>query len=210
MANFCILIPTINRADLLMEALREYPTLYPTAEIIVLDSGSQDIPEYHRYRLLKSHNRMGVAASWNHLIKYAISLGEQNFLVLNDDIILKAGENEIEALITKHNDGNTFVRSQEFYNWSAYILNKTIFEKVGDFDENFVKCFFEDNDYQYRMKLNKVNILYSEKLNAEVYRNSSTIQKEPLLGDYIANQEYYIGKWGGTPGYEIYLTPQNR
>jgi GT2 family glycosyltransferase len=209
MADFCILIPTINRADLLMEALREYPSLYPSTNIIILDSGSQDIPESINYKVLKSERRMGVAASWNYLIKYAIPIGHENFLVLNDDIILKTGESQISDLIEKH-DSNTFIRSQPFYNWSAYILRKSIFEKVGDFDENFVKCFFEDNDYEYRMKLNKVNILYSEKLNADVYRNSSTIQKEPLLGDYIANQDYYIGKWGGIPGYEIYLTPQNR
>lgn len=209
MSEFCILIPTINRYDLLSEALNVYPELYPGVSIIILDSGNQGIPHSENYRVIRSETRMGVAASWNLLVREAISAGYTSFLILNDDIVLKSGEALITALITLHGD-YVFLRSRPAFNWSAFILSKNIFENVGDFDENFQKCFFEDNDYEYRMKLKKIPIVYCDSLCAEVYRNSMTTQREPLLGDYIANQEYYISKWGGIPGSEIFLTPHNR
>lgn len=209
MSDFCILIPTINRYDLLKEALSVYPELYPDVLIFVLDSGNQGITEINNTLLFRSERRMGVAASWNYLVRKAIERGFSRFLILNDDIILKSGQDMISRLIASHDD-MTFLRPRPIYNWSAFILSKAIFESVGEFDENFQKCFFEDNDYEYRMKLKKIPVVYCDALNPEVYRNSMTTQKEPLLGDYIANQDYYIGKWGGIPGSEIYLTPQNR
>ena len=209
MIDFCILIPTINRYDLLKEALEVYPELYPHIDIIVLDSGNQGIPDSEEYCVIRSEKRMGVAASWNKLIRLSMAGGHTRFLILNDDIILKSGKEMISRLIGSHDD-MIFLRPRPIYNWSAFILSKAIFESVGDFDENFEKCFFEDNDYEYRMKLKKIPVVYCDALNPEVYRNSMTTQKEPLLGDYIANQDYYIGKWGGIPGSEIYLTPQNR
>jgi len=42
--NFCILIPTINRADLLMEALPVYKEVYPNVKVYILDNGHQKIP----------------------------------------------------------------------------------------------------------------------------------------------------------------------
>lgn len=209
MSDFCILIPTINRYDLLKEALEVYPELYPDVLIFVLDSGNQGITEINNTLIFRSEQRMGVAASWNYLVRKAVQRGFSRFLILNDDIILKSGQDMISRLVASHND-MVFLRPRPIYNWSAFILSKAIFESVGEFDENFEKCFFEDNDYEYRMKLKKIPVVYCDALNPEVYRNSMTTQKEPLLGDYIANQDYYIGKWGGIPGSEIYLTPQNR
>jgi len=210
--RFCILIPTINRKDLLLEALKEYQTYYPNTLIIILDNGNQGIEKANpsaNYIVCTPPDgvNMGVAGSWNYLVKMAIT--EYNydyFLVLNDDIILKRGQMGIDALIEKGGK-NTFHIPRPFYNWSAFLFNKWIFEKVGGFDENFKKCFFEDNDYHYRLKLANVTVSYSDELNADVYLNSQTILKNPLLGGYIENREYYIKKWGGLPTEETFKTP---
>lgn len=206
MEKFCILIPTINRYDLLSEALAVYPELYPDIPILLLDSGNQNIPYVNNYEIFHALQKMGVAESWNYLIKMANSYGYSHYLILNDDIVLKCGKSAIEKLIDFWNP-MTFIRTKPIYHWSAYILNKTIIDKVGYFDENFEKCFFEDNDYEYRMKLAGVKIEYSETLTPDIYRNSMTTQKDPSLGDYISNREYYIRKWGGEPHSEIYKTP---
>jgi len=206
MKKFCILIPTINRYDLLKEALAEYPTLYPNVDIYVGDSGRQGIENNHPIKLFQSNHPLGVSASWNNLISRAIEDGYDYFLILNDDIILRCGKNAIEKLIDQFNEG-VFVRPKPFYHWCAFILNRWIFEKVGRFDENFKKCFFEDNDYEYRMKLAGIKIEYSEVLSPEVFRNSMSTQKDPLLGDYVGNKEYYIRKWGGEPNSEKYILP---
>lgn len=206
---FCILIPTINRKDLLCEALDYYTSSMPNTELFVLDNGNQDIPSYPKTWVLKSPYNLGVAASWNTLIGVAISRGYVNFLILNDDVILKCGEAKINEIIDKGEEEGAFHRCRPFYNWSAFILRKSILDKVGIFDENFRRCYFEDNDYQYRMQLQKVPIRYEDDLAPAVYRNSQSIEKQPLLNNYVGNRAYYVKKWGGIPEQETYKTPFN-
>jgi GT2 family glycosyltransferase len=211
MSNFCILIPTINRADLLMEALAEYDKCYPNTRIIVVDSGKQSLGSSNpNVTIFGIPEPMGVARTWNCLISVASGYyKEENFLILNDDIILKKSESEINKIIKRGNE-NTFQVCPMAYNWSAFLLPKSVFDKVGQFDEDFEKCYFEDNDYHYRMKLEGVKIKYEEGLIPDVYRNSMTIQKDPLLGNYINNRETYIKKWGGPPNEETFKYPYNK
>jgi GT2 family glycosyltransferase len=192
-----------------MEALEWYTIGMPNTNILVLDNGNQNIKCSGNVYIWEHYNNMGVARSWNYLIRKAIDKGEENFLVLNDDIILKKSELEIDAMIAMGSP-MTFHRPRPFYNWSAFILRKSIFDRVGEFDTNFEKCFFEDNDYEYRMRLKGVNVKYEDGLAPDVYRNSMTIQKDPLLGGYLENREYYLEKWGGLPTEEQYKTPFNK
>lgn len=209
--TFCILIPTINRKDLLLGALDWYLANLPETEIIVLDNGKQGIVSGHpNLKVFEPKSPKGVAASWNWLIRRAKHRGHTTYLILNDDVILQRTESEILYLIQKYGALNNFIRPQVFYNWSAFLINDYIFQKVGEFDESFQKCFFEDNDYEYRMRLAEINIRYEEALNPQVYLNSQSTLKDPLLGDYITNREYFIQKWGGLPTEEKYRTPFNK
>jgi GT2 family glycosyltransferase len=208
--KFCILIPTLNRKDLLLEALDYYTNVFINTPIYILDNGKQDIPNtYRNTYIYYKENNLGVAGSWNYLIEKGISNGYNYFLILNDDIILKKDEESIYNIILKYGSDN-FIRSEQFYNWSAYILSKNIYLRVGRFDTAFERCYFEDNDYEYRMKLENIPIVYEKELNAEVYNNSMTIQKEPYLNNFNNNMNYYISKWGGMPNEEKYNTPFNR
>ena len=208
--KFCILIPTLNRKDLLLEALDYYTNVFINTPIYILDNGKQDIPNtYGNTYIYTKESNLGVAGSWNYLIEKGISNGYNYFLILNDDIILKKDEESIYNIILKYGSDN-FIRSEQFYNWSAFILSKNIYLRIGRFDIGFVRCYFEDNDYEYRMKLENIPIVYDKELNAEVYRNSMTIQKEPYLNNFNNNMNYYISKWGGMPNEEKYNTPFNR
>jgi hypothetical protein len=60
------------------------------------------------------------------------------------------------------------------------------------------------------MKLAGVKIKYEDDLNPDVYLNSQTILKDPLLGNYINNKELFIKKWGGMPNEEVYTIPYNK
>lgn len=208
--KFCILIPTLNRKDLLLEALDYYTNTFINTTIYILDNGKQDIPNtYKNTYIYNKESNLGVSGSWNFLIEKGISNGYNYFLILNDDIILKKDEESIYSIILK-NGSDKFIRSEEFYNWSAFILSKNIYLSVGRFDVGFERCYFEDNDYEYRIKLENIPIVYEKELNAEVYRNSMTIQKEPYLNNFNNNMNYYISKWGGMPKEEQYTTPFNR
>ena len=208
--SFCILIPTINRKDLLVEALDFYTTKMPNTEVLIWDNGNQGIPEYPNTKVWRPTYNYGVASSWNALIDRATERGFENFLILNDDVVLTCGEEAINRIIEKGAAENAFHRPRPFYNWSAFILRKTVFEKVGRFDETFQRCYFEDNDYQYRMKLAGIPIRYENDLNPEIYKNSQSILKDPILSNYIDNRDYFVKKWGGMPDSETYKTPFNK
>ena len=207
--NFCILIPTINRKDLLIEALDFYTTHMPNTQILIWDNGKQAIPTYPNTEIFEADYNYGVAASWNALIDKAWERGIENYLILNDDVILRCGEGIVNQIITKGQDSKAFHRCRPFYNWSAFLLRKFTFDLVGRFDENFKRCYFEDNDYQYRMRLAGISIVYEDDLNPEIYRNSQSILKDPLLSNYIDNRDYFVKKWGGMPDSETHKTPFN-
>ncbi|MBM3417459.1 MAG: hypothetical protein FJY17_00885 [Bacteroidetes bacterium] len=206
--SFCILIPTINRKDLLIEALDFYTTHMPNTEIFIWDNGCQGIPSYAKTRIFESPTNLGVAASWNALIDIS-STTHQNFLILNDDIVLRCGEAIVNQMILKCEESKAFHRCRPYFNWSAFLLRKSTFDLVGRFDENFKRCYFEDNDYHYRMRLAGIPIIYEDQLNPEIYRNSQSILKAPLLSNYIDNRDYFVKKWGGMPDSETYKTPFN-
>ena len=159
-------------------------------------------------RIYDQLTNLGVSGSWNFLIKKAIKNKHTNFLILNDDIVLKKSEEIINSIIDNDIQDTLYVPNKK-YNWSAFLLNQYVYNIVGEFDEGFTRCYFEDNDYAYRIKLANMKIKEEPLLNAEVYRNSMTIQKDPFLSTFAENQKYYISKWGGMPEQETYKTPFN-
>ena len=210
MQDLCILIPTINRKDLLMKALESYSEVMPEVTKLILDNGNQDIPCIDDNTWIwQSTQNLGVAASWNYLIGKAIVNDFKYFLILNDDVILQKDEAQIKQILSKGTSEH-FYLCRPFYNWSSFILTKKVYEKVGPFDENFKKAYFEDNDYMYRMRLAGVPIKYVDELNPDIYLNSQTIEKNPLLGGYVENREYFLQKWGGLPESETFKTPFNK
>ncbi|MFY8161620.1 MAG: glycosyltransferase family 2 protein [Candidatus Kapaibacteriota bacterium] len=208
--SFCILIPTINRKDLLMEALEHYIIAYPNTDIFIVDNGFQIIPQLsNNMRIYDQLTNLGVSGSWNFLINKAIENKHTNFLILNDDIVLKKSEEIINSIIDNNIQDTLHVPNKQ-YNWSAFLLNEYVYNIVGEFDQGFTRCYFEDNDYAYRINLAKMKIREEPLLNAEVYRNSMTIQKDPFLSTFAENQKYYISKWGGMPEQETYTIPFNK
>ena len=102
MQDLCIIIPTINRKDLLMKALENYTELMPEVTKLILDNGNQDIPcNDDNTWIWQSTQNLGVAASWNYLIGKAIVNDFKYFLILNDDVILQKDESQIKQILSK-------------------------------------------------------------------------------------------------------------
>jgi GT2 family glycosyltransferase len=206
-SKFCILIPTINRADLLNEALFVYQYCFPNTYIYVLDNGNQHIDNDNSKLFVLKQDGLGVAESWNHLISFNDVF--DYMLILNDDIVLNTTEQTIYDLIDK-DDKNTFFVCEAHNNWSVFLLSKFVIDKVGLFDEGFKRSYFEDNDYYYRMMLKNIQYKITKQLNPTTYRNSQTIARNPALNNHHNNRLYYIEKWGGEPMNELYTKPFNQ
>ena len=204
--RFAIGIPTINRSDLLNDALKKYFVDFPNAPIYIVDNGKQDIVKrQENFKVFRFNKNLGVAKSWNFLCKKAFEKVD-NVLILNDDIYLGKNQKDIYKFIKR--TSFDLVHSEQHF--CSFILTQQTYEKVV-FDESFYPAYFEDNDFKYRLRLEKKKIVESSFLNPLVYRNSMSIMKDRQLNNkFMDNQNYYIKKWGGLPNEEIYKTPFNK
>lgn len=206
MMNFVVAIPTINRADLLNEALKKYAKCWPTLKVYILDNGNQDIETQNDNQIVfTTEENIGVAASWNFLAEKAFADGYLRVLVLNDDIELEKDEKEIHFGLNKYSDTDLIVQDGT---WCSFMLPKVVYDLIGPFDEEFFPAYFEDNDYEYRVKMNKYTDLKVDSLlNPTLYRNSMTIKKDKTLNkEFLKNRSRYITKWGGEPSKETFNT----
>jgi len=207
--KFIVAIPTINRADLLNEALEKYFEDFKDTHIAICDNGKQDIiTREENFMIYRPEENLGVAKSWNMLMDYADKIKATHVLILNDDIYLGKTEHEINMLIRNNTDAD-FINS--FHNWCSYILKVEAWKKAGKFDEEFFPAYFEDNSFDYKMTLIGAKKHWTSFLDPLVYRNSMTIAKDPALNNrFQQNRELYIQMWGGLPTEEKYITKFNQ
>lgn len=106
------------------------------------------------------------------------------------------------------------VPEAEHPNFSGFMINKLCWQKVGAFDEKFVPCYFEDNDYHYRIKLAGLKAITLP--TALFYHFGSATQNEALEEPicpgpvFERNRDYFKEKWGGLPGDELFDKPFNK
>jgi GT2 family glycosyltransferase len=217
--RLCVGIPTINRADLLNEALKKYEAfwLMPKSSATderfgmmtyIVDNGHQEINTHGNtnVEIYRPESNLGVAGSWNWLAKKAFEDGFENILLLNDDVELCKTWLHLHRQMDKHTPNELVKWSGT---WSCFVLPKYVWEKIGEFDTGFHPAYFEDNDYERRIQLDDdCEVVVDNFFKPTLYRNSMTIQKDPRLNaGFMLNQERYIRKWGGLPEKEAHKEP---
>lgn len=193
-----------------------------------------------RMHLIHNSQNIGCGPAWNFGIGTAFTKGSDYVLVINNDILLH--ENAIDRLVERFERKERDVvmvtaldvrgevplptmidalddrdkestEESEAPNFSAFMINRTCWEEVGEFDNGFFPAYFEDNSYHYRMRLLGFRaIVYPPAL---FYHYGSRTQNESLEkpivpGNFFEkNRAYFVEKWGGPPGDEKYDHPFN-
>lgn len=179
----------------------------------------------------------GVATSWNigiHIAKYNLKC--EYFLICNNDILIRKDTiyNLVKTiqypgvlLSTPTNVNDGLVKPEELAemglpkkeiitqnpDFSCFLIKKETIEKIGNFDSAFFPAYFEDNDYHYRIKIAGFDGVKNSR--ALFYHFGSMTVKSGqdirILSNsrYLQNQAYFIEKWGGKPGEELFNTPFN-
>lgn len=200
-------IPTINRNDLLQEALEVYKETWYGRHVFIVDNGNQAIQtKASNQRVMIMPKNLGVSGSWNLLAKTVRNKGYSHVALLNDDIIWNRTADEIEEFIKNH--------EADFYQglgtWCCFVVPIATLEKIGLFDEIFYPAYYEDNSFAYRMRLANMKVLADPFFNPDTYRNSSTIQKDPSLNaNFDMNRQLFVDLWGGMPMQETFTIPFN-
>ena len=174
----------------------------------------------------------GVAYAWEHGADFALILN--NDIVLHSEAIWRlaqrmakgdvgmatcmdvAGEMK-ENKIPPQDIARLLAQDKESVDeaphpcFSAFMISKKCWDEVGEFDEGFAPAYFEDNDYHWRtQQIGMLAIVYPP---AMFYHYASRTQNEAmgfqLVNSYmfLRNRDYYVKKWGGTPGAEKFSVP---
>ena len=86
--------------------------------------------------------------------------------------------------------------------FSCFLLSKETWDIVGEFDEKFIPCYFEDNDYHYRMV--QAGLLAVTTTSAPYFHYMSLTQNSIEGGmcpgeRFRRNREYFLNKHGVDP-----------
>jgi GT2 family glycosyltransferase len=201
-------IAYISRPDLLRRLLASIDT--EVGRIVIIDNSpdvswaSASLPE--DCYVIRAHHNLGVASSWNLIIK-ANPLADY-WVIANSDVTF--GRGDLDRLDA---------HMQTVGGWALmpdpiiFGIDPHVIELAGWFDENIAPAYFEDNDFARRCALAGVQVNHlpfgglhegSATINSDVrYRNANN-------RTFPQNQRYYISKWGGGPGQEVYSTPFNQ
>lgn len=202
-----IIIPTINRADLLyelLESLKQQEVEFN--ELLIIDNGHQNIDKNKcpvNTTIINNAKNYGVAKSWNQAINYFNKNNYDWLLFLNDDIDIFSNQilgikNDLEIYKDKY-----LIIGPYF--WSVFAISRACIQALNNeyFDEQFFPAYFEDDDFYHRIKILFGLNLIKDKIGSmapRIGRNSMTIEKEPILNkDFGLNMKRYIQKWGGPP-----------
>jgi hypothetical protein len=181
-------IPTINRADLLEEALDLYSKNWKR-NIFIVDNGSQIIQPRPLVKVMKMSHNLGVSGSWNHLCKTLFSQGYTHVCLLNDDVIWKKTQDQIDKFINemvmrvelrreKLKNDYSLIETRE----KRRLKNKQIklqkeLDLLDEFKEDFDK-FIDDFDLEMDYQANQASFentykqSYIEMLQEKINRRS--------------------------------------
>lgn len=214
MITLCI--PTIRRFDLLQTTIKtaKAGSVVPD-KIVIMDNSCGDCPKFPGVDVIVPKENKGVAGSWN----YFFNNFEDDIIISNDDVEFKTDTIELLIKASKENPDKGFIypytKADHDNTFSVFLLRKSLWKLVGEFDEFFFPAYFEDNDYHYRMKLAGFPELYLAPGSEYIHAGSATLQSynaSELTHHYYRfsrNQDYFVKKWGGMPGKETYTIPFN-
>lgn len=196
-----IIIPVLNRYDLLERAIRSID--YPVEQLIIVDNGDRYDPDMlawtapwqyiQNWYLWRMPTNLGVAPSWNLGIK--ATPHADGWILLNSDAYFEADQ---LRKFYEECESESITVSSGIAPWSCAWVGAGVVERVGLFSECYVPAYFEDNDFEDRAKRINVEVRSSQAVIR--HDNSSTIASDPSLADknaksFQANQELHGLRW---------------
>lgn len=221
-------IPTYTQFAHAEEAVKTVleGSLVPDQIVIIDNSGTgaaytalKHLPEqYSNVHILPRAENI-LSGAWNDLM----TLWPDDYIIIaNDDV--KPHKHSVEALVNAAldrpdvamwNGSGDQTQGVGGNSYSFFLLRKWAYTLIGPFDEKFKPAYFEDNDYDYRLKV-LAGLIREEVSNATFDHVGSATVKAMSDADRARShflfkrvERYYVSKWGGTPSQEQYRLPFN-
>lgn len=211
MKHFCyhLCIPTLGDLDKLNKCLYSvYESSLRPAHVFILNNGKEEI--YHsnlpkdniQVDIFKPEVNYGVAQSWN----YFLHKVEDYIVIANDDIEVQF--NTIRLLVDSANEFPDYLIHCicEHPQWALFLQRKRSLSVIGEYDSFFYPSYFEDADYNHRMRCAGEEVIHVPNARLKSHDGSKSKTGEWNALPHVNKlRKYYDLKWGGGPwGWEKY------
>lgn len=196
---------TLKRFDLADRLLASID--YPVEHLVIVDnSGTQSWnptqPDtVKNLWLIRVPNGLGLVGAWNLIVK---STPHAPYWVLvNDDAYFAEGALEI---IAQEADSDGLCFPHIVPDWSCIVLGQKVVEEVGLYDERLYPLYFDDNDYERRIRnaglpVKRIEAIVHHdnsstlKAGFELQNNKSFRKNQQLFDSKVLNNDYTEGNW---------------
>jgi len=193
-----LIIPVLNRYDLLEKLLDSIN--YPIENIFIVDNGGEYSlpPKYNKLniKVMNMPCNIGVAASWNLGIKCYPHAKYWLFSAIDTTILPDTLEKTDKECLPE----NLTISN---YGFSYFAIGSEIVKKIGLFDENYYPAYYEDFDFEKRVRDSgySKNVVYPNidiKLNdiTVTVKSNPVFMKGKKYTD-ISNEKYLNKKFAG-------------
>jgi GT2 family glycosyltransferase len=208
-------IPILNRIDLLEYCLDSID--YPAEVIVVNNSRNVDfadqldqLAKWRDVEVLHQQRNLGVAASWNLILRTAFAREWNNVVIGSNDTFLRPGSLRSAAVLAKETGGAVY----HLADFNFFVLSRSTIDALGWFDENFYPAYKEDQDCAYRCQLAGVPRLAvpgagGQHIGSATIRSNAKYERLNRWTHGNCNAAYYASKWGGDAGSETFTRPFN-
>jgi len=195
---------TLKRFDLAQRLLDSID--YPVEHLVIVDNSGTNTwqpsqpDKVKNLWMIRVPFGLGLVGAWNLIVKstpYA-----PYWLLVNDDAWFGEGALEIIAQDADP-DGLSFPHIVP--DWSCIVLGQKVVEQVGLYDERLYPLYFDDDDYERRIRnaglsVKRIEAIVhhnnSSSLQGNEAKNNRTFQaNQRLYQSKVANNDYSEGNW---------------
>jgi hypothetical protein len=213
-----LIVPSLGLDVTLLERLAlsvDHPIQH---KLVILNGRTWALDYWQRahpdWKVLIQADNLGVAGSWN--LAAAICPHEKAWLICNEDIWFPPGILKQFCEFGDANaDSHSILRLNDSSPYYCFIHTRNNIEDVGHFDENFWPAYYEDCDYNVRLRRARLQIhncfTGQNQVNHGKPRTGGMDYNAFLQGVGLFNRRYWYQKWGSMDTESAaFKTPFNR
>jgi len=228
-----------NNVALSRECLKSLRAQTVPVTILAVDNASTDgtkqwLRAERGIRVMSFEEQLSVAEAWNTALRWGWSQGHDEALVVNNDTWLlpetyqtlsdwaAADDGRTTGMVTcvSRREHSELAYQKPFSHrpnpdFSAYLIQKWAWERVGGFDEKCLIAFTEDSHFHVAahrlgIRCECIDLPFLHH-GSQTVKRCDEIERRKIGRQADKNREYFFQKWGkriGTEGYDSLFTAE--
>jgi hypothetical protein len=166
---------------------------FPNTNFRIIDNGQQAYSDKLKPLVYYTTTKnISCSGGWNLICKIGFEyLGLDKIIISNEDNLYS--EEYLEALYNQCTPTNIAGTYDKAFEFSLFCIHRDTYNKIGKFDENFLRGCCEDEDYKYRCKMQGITVSC---LGIPSHFNYNLAAGDRIPEYQKRNLQYLKEKWG--------------